>query len=431
MSTKKIITLTLAGVAAVVIVVIGTAYLSIVSGGSVARGREPPAAEMTVAQWLLHRSVPQEFKTLKNPVSAVADSADVAAGREIYRQKCEICHANDGGGKTDIGAGQYPRPPNLHSPDVQDMSDGEVFYHIRHGIRNTGMPGWGMPDEHIWQIVAYLRNLPRGAALQSTAATSDHARSVTAAEYVGSAACKECHTSIYERWSKTRMANVVRDPRQHPDAITPDLQKPDPLVTFTKDDIAFVYGSRWKQRYFKQVGDDYFPLPAQWDVTHKVWKPYFVKDGTDWWTRFYPPDNFQRPTGPLCDGCHSVNYDVATKKVTEWNVGCERCHGAGSEHVKQKGHGYIVNPARLDYVQANDVCIQCHSQGQPLKNPIAGKYYDWPVGFHVGKKSKRLLETGGAQTRRDYRLLTLPMALHTRIECKETILCRVSCTRAA
>ena len=202
MSTKKIITLTLAGVAAVVIVVIGTAYLSIVSGGSVARGREPPAAEMTVAQWLLHRSVPQEFKTLKNPVSAVADSADVAAGREIYRQKCEICHANDGGGKTDIGAGQYPRPPNLHSPDVQDMSDGEVFYHIRHGIRNTGMPGWGMPDEHIWQIVAYLRNLPRGAALQSTAATSDHARSVTAAEYVGSAACKECHTSIYERWSE-------------------------------------------------------------------------------------------------------------------------------------------------------------------------------------------------------------------------------------
>ena len=43
------------------------------------------------------------------------------------------------------------------------------------------------------------------------------------------------------------------------------------------------------------------------------------------------------------------------------------------------------NPARLDYVRANDVCIQCHSQGQPLANPIQGKYYDWPVGFHVGQ----------------------------------------------
>jgi predicted CXXCH cytochrome family protein len=43
-----------------------------------------------------------------------------------------------------------------------------------------------------------------------------------------------------------------------------------------------------------------------------------------------------------------------------------------------------VNPVRLDFVHANDVCIQCHSQGRPLKNPIAGRYYDWPVGFHVG-----------------------------------------------
>ena len=107
------------------------------------------------------------------------------------------------------------------------------------------------------------------------------------------------------------MANVVRDPKEHPDAITPDLSKPDPLITFTKDDIAFVYGSIWKQRYFKKVGDDYFPFPAQWDVTHKKWKPYFVKD--DWWVQHYPPDNFQRPTGPLCDGCHSVNYDIKTK----------------------------------------------------------------------------------------------------------------------
>ena len=180
------------------------------------------------------------------------------------------------------------------------------------------------------------------------------------------------------------MANVVRDPKQHPDAIIPDLAKPEPLVTFTKDDIAFVYGSKWKQRYFTKVGDDYFPLPAQWDVTHKLWRKYFVPNGADWWVPFYPADNAQRPTGPLCDGCHSVNYDIATKTVTEWNVGCERCHGPGSAHIAKPVRQTIVNPARLDYVQANDTCIQCHSQGQPLKNPINGKYYDWPVGFQMG-----------------------------------------------
>lgn len=161
------------------------------------------------------------------------------------------------------------------------------------------------------------------------------------------------------------MANVVRDPREHPDAIIPDLSKPDPLVTFSKDDIAFVYGSKWKQRYFKKVGDDFFPLPAQWDVTHKVWRPYNVKIGTDWWTKYYSEDNMELPTGPTCDGCHSVNYDVRTKKVTEWNVGCEKCHGPGGDHVKKPTSANIVNPARLNYVDATDTCISAIHKDSP------------------------------------------------------------------
>ena len=186
------------------------------------------------------------------------------------------------------------------------------------------------------------------------------------------------------RWAKTRMANVVRDPREHPDAVIPDFSKPDPLVTFTLADVAFVYGSKWKQRYFTKVGSDYFPLPAQWDVTHKVWRAYLVPPNADWWVPFYPPTNSQRPTGPLCDGCHSVNYDIRTKTVTEWNVGCEKCHGPGSEHVRRPSAANIVNPATLDFVRANDTCIQCHSQGRPLVSPMLGGYYDWPVGFHQG-----------------------------------------------
>src|SRR5499427_2420905 len=107
-------------------------------------------------------------------------------------------------------------------------------------------------------------------------------------EYVGSAECRVCHTAVYDRWKNTRMANVVRDPKEHPEAIIPDLSKPDPLLTFTKDQIAWVYGSKWKQRYFTRIGDDTYPLGAQWDVTHKQWRPYQVANGTDWWTKFYP-----------------------------------------------------------------------------------------------------------------------------------------------
>ena len=65
------------------------------------------------------------------------------------------------------------------------------------------------------------------------------ALSAQSPQYVGSTACRTCHSAIYDRWKKTRMANIVLDPKEHPDAIIPDLSKPDPLVTFTKNDIAF------------------------------------------------------------------------------------------------------------------------------------------------------------------------------------------------
>src|SRR4051812_19022422 len=70
--------------------------------------------------------------------------------------------------------------------------------------------------------------------------------------FVGSQACRDCHTSIYDRWSTTLMANVVQDPKQRPNAILGDFSKPNPLVTFTPQDVAFTYGSKWKQRYWKK-----------------------------------------------------------------------------------------------------------------------------------------------------------------------------------
>ena len=48
--------------------------------------------------------------------------------------------------------------------------------------------------------------------------------------------------------------------------------------------------------------------------------------------------------------------------------------------------GNILCESRMNVVEASDTCVQCHSQGQPLTNPIAGLYYDWPVGYSVGKR---------------------------------------------
>ena len=105
-------------------------------------------------------------------------------------------------------------------------------------------------------------------------AVSAGALQAQTAQYVGSVACQTCHAEIYERWSKTRMANVVRDPKRASRGDHSGSSKPDPLVTFTKDDIAFVYGSKWKQRYFTEGRRRLFSAAARNGTsTHQIWRP--------------------------------------------------------------------------------------------------------------------------------------------------------------
>jgi len=108
--------------------------------------------------------VPQDIKALKNPLTAAADGADVSAGRELYRQKCEICHANDGSGKTAMGQGLSPRAPDLRLPATQQLSDGTLFYIIENGVKLTGMPAWATGTQAgeaaSWRLVRFIRHLP-------------------------------------------------------------------------------------------------------------------------------------------------------------------------------------------------------------------------------------------------------------------------------
>ncbi len=371
----------------VLVVVLGTGFYFLVLPGLSSARPKPSRFEVEVASYLLRHSVPRSAISMVNPLGAKIAPASLRAGQDLFAAKCESCHGFDGGGRTEIGESIFPRAPVLRVA-AASMSDGEIFYHIRNGIRNTAMPAWNFPDAQVWQLVSYIRNLPTLAPRKEGDIAARQEAAVLAAHFVGSKACQSCHQEIYARWQKTVMANIVRDPRVHPDAMIPDITKADPkIVTFTMKDIAFVYGSQWKQRYFAKSGDTYVPLPAQWNVATKTWSRFHVADNQDWWAKYYPDpkgDNSARPTGPLCDGCHSVNYNIDTKQVTEWNVGCEACHGAGSNHIADPVRFNILNPARQDFVHASDTCIRCHSQGQPLSNPIKGQYYDWPVGYHAG-----------------------------------------------
>ena len=48
----------------------------------------------------------------------------------------------------------------MRARGTQDLTDGELFYIIKNGIRFTGMPGWGGSDEDNWKLVLFIRHLP-------------------------------------------------------------------------------------------------------------------------------------------------------------------------------------------------------------------------------------------------------------------------------
>jgi len=344
---------------------------------------EPTRLEAVAARMVRNWAIPRRERATTNPLPPTVEN--IQAGRDEFRAQCASCHGHDGSGLTPVGRNLYPRPPDLRAVPTQELSDGALHYIIENGVPLTGMAAWSTAHHAsaAWTLVLFIRSLDgRGGQRALNAEAKGPSSS---ARYVGSKACESCHADEYRRWKQTPMANVVRDPAHSESTIFPDLST-NTVYPFKPEDVALVYGSLWKQRYFKKVGDDYFPLPVQWEFANKKWSRYFVGNAGDWWAVHYPPDNMQRPTGPTCDGCHSVGYDIHTKRVAEWNVGCERCHGPGSEHVEKKTTSSIVNPAQLDAVAASDTCIQCHSQGRPRTIPLEGQYYDWPVGYAVGKR---------------------------------------------
>ena len=342
----------------------------------------PSALETAVARRVRDFAIPWRERRAKNPLQG--DDAALEQGHELFIANCATCHGVDGSGTTRVGSNLYPRVPDLRAAPTQSLTDGDIHYIISNGVRFTGMPALDSmhreSKEDSWKLVLFIRSLKPLSGREE----AEEAQVRRTAHYVGSQACEKCHESVYQRWKKTPMANVVRDPRKAPHAFLADPAT-DKVAPFKAEQVAFVYGSLWKQRYFTRVGDNLYPLGVQWDVGNRKWLPYHVPSkGADWWARLYPDDNMHRPTGPTCDGCHSVAYDIHTHEPAEWNVGCERCHGPGSLHVAHPTRGNIVNPAHLDAVAETDSCVQCHSQGRPPEGAIEGQYYDWPVGYQVG-----------------------------------------------
>ena len=123
----------------------------------------PAAFETRMARMLRHFAVPPAERDRRNPIAASPET--VAEGMEHFADHCAVCHANDGSGDTEMGRGLFPKPPDMRGADTQSLYDGELFHIIEHGVRFTGMPGWGNgghdAGDASWRLVLFVRHLPR------------------------------------------------------------------------------------------------------------------------------------------------------------------------------------------------------------------------------------------------------------------------------
>ncbi len=120
----------------------------------------PSALETAVARTMRSLAVPASMKNAKNPFTATPEL--MAQQRGHFADHCAICHANNGSGETTIGKNMYPKPPDMRQAQTQNLTDGEIYGIIHHGVRLTGMPAWGdaVKDEESWKLVLFIRHLP-------------------------------------------------------------------------------------------------------------------------------------------------------------------------------------------------------------------------------------------------------------------------------
>jgi mono/diheme cytochrome c family protein len=164
----KAIAWTVASLAAVSMVTLGWAY-----SGQYNVAADAPHWDVTTQALatIRERSIAAHAADLTVPY--LADPALIALGAEHYAGMCTGCHLAPGMGDNEMRQGLYPKPPNLSQP--RDRSPAQSFWIIKHGLKMSGMPAWGVThdDEAIWGLVAFLQQLPTMDAAVYAAFTRD------------------------------------------------------------------------------------------------------------------------------------------------------------------------------------------------------------------------------------------------------------------
>ncbi len=125
----------------------------------------PGKVQTATMTWIKHH-VTVGGKYDRNPL--VASESNIEGGKQAFGSYCVSCHGRDGQNTGVPFAGSIDPPiPLLSSRAVQDYTDGQLKRVIDTGISPSGMPASKgiLGNEEIWQIVLYIRHLPKAGSL--------------------------------------------------------------------------------------------------------------------------------------------------------------------------------------------------------------------------------------------------------------------------
>jgi hypothetical protein len=144
-------------------------------------------------------------------------------------------------------------------------------------------------------------------------------------------------------------------------------------LTEVEAEVSFSVGSGANARSYIVNHDGYlFESPITWYAKSQRWdlSPSYEQRNR----------HFGRAITPGCLFCHCNQADWVPGTTNRYrqpifrgySIGCERCHGPGELHVRRHTGNEaaagpddtIVNPAHLEHSLRQDVCYQCHLQGE-------------------------------------------------------------------
>ncbi len=147
----------------ILVVIVGIAGLIFMNAGVYNIAATEPHMSLTesMIEMTMEASVRNHAEDIEVP--DLSDTSYFNDGFVSFDAMCANCHSAPGIGRVEFAQGLYPLAPALNKKEeIEEWSEAEIFWIIKHGVKMTGMPAFTPThsDEQIWKIVAFVRRLP-------------------------------------------------------------------------------------------------------------------------------------------------------------------------------------------------------------------------------------------------------------------------------